>query len=240
MDICLLVQDPCLEGRNRCEEGTGVELEKILAKGGLKPFVSSRFSRKVSTSSAIELFNHGKLKGIASTTKNLREAGYRVDLSFVTPLGLVHSQQIIVNYKQCTKKLSKDRLEYFLSENRVESDLQKLLERRPDLLIVYMDHRLWKHLKVMDYIPVDSLSIIVSNVSPNLERRNFIPLSEAYLERHGLKGFGEFFKRLSVVLRNKEKRKERITKTELEQLLRKVWEDKEKKSKNLLKAMKGT
>lgn len=232
MDICLLVQDLCLKG-------TGVELEKILAKGGLKPFVSSRFSRKISTSSAIEIFNRGKLKGLAPTTKNLREAGYPVDLSFVTPLGLIHSQQIIVNYEQCTKKLSKDRLEYFLSENRVESDLQKLLEGRPDFLIVYMDHRLWKHLKVRDYIPVDSLSLIISNVPPNLERENFISLSETYLERRGIKGFGEFFKRLSAVLRNEEKRKERITKTELKQLLRKVWEGKEKKSKNLLKVMKG-
>lgn len=236
MNICILSQDIPFSNPN-------VNLADIFAKGGLKPFISSRFSENIPTSSAIKIFNHGKLKGLTSGIEFLRESGEYVDLFFLTPFGLLHSQQILVEYQPCTRNLPEDRLEYFLSESNMETHIQKTLEDRSQLLIVYMSHRLWKSLNFLDYIPADTPTIFISDVTPNTDGRNSIILSETLLRQRKVNRFGVFLKNLSKELLsgalkyedNENKREEGILFENLEKAVHSVLRGKEKKNKDLLK-----
>lgn len=232
MDIFILAQDVCFPDPK-------VGLEEILAKEGLKSFVSSRFREDILTSSALQLFDQGELEGLKAGVHSLRESGANVELYFLTPFGLIHSQQIIVEYEECIKKISKSRLEYFLSENRVEFHLQQLLERRPSILIAYLEHRLWRGLNFIDYIPGESVTILLSDVLPNVNKEGWIFLSKRLLEEQGITRFGEFFKRLcNELLRRADE--EIPLKERLEGKIRDILRGKPKKNKNLLKLIKGS
>lgn len=221
-----------------CFDGNANNLENILASGGLKSFVSSRFSEGIFTKSALKLFDKGKLKGINKGIEALRDAGVKPTLFFFTPFGLIHSQDIITKYKPCIEGLSRNRLEYFLTENRAEFQIQQELETRPDLLFIYMKYRTWKFLNVLDYIPSDCFTIFMSDVTPTVQLKRAILLSEKRMKEKGMNTFGSFFSSFSKeIVKNGGNRN--LEKEKIEVAIRSVLK-KETKNKDLLKIVKSS
>lgn len=221
-----------------CFDGNVYNLENILASGGLKSFVSSRFSEGILTKNALQLFNKGKLKGIKEGIETLRDVGVNISPFFLTPFGLIHSQDIITKYKPCIEKLSKNRLEYFLTDNRAELQIQKTLETRPDLLFIYMKYRTWKFLNILDYIPSDCFTVFMSDVTPRVNVERAVYLSEKRMKTKGMKRFGTFFSSfVKEILKNGGK--QHLDKNKVEEVIRSAL-TKEEKNKNLLKMVKNS
>jgi len=148
-----------------CNGRSKVSIRDIINAGGLKEFIEEHVEKKgILPSSAIQVFSRKKLQGLIEAIRMLRSLNtFDVEVYFITPFGLLWEDEPIVPYSECLDELTPETIKHFFSVFNVDESIFDLIESEPDLLYVYVNNKLLRILDLIEYIPRNTLAIVVSD-----------------------------------------------------------------------------
>lgn len=157
-----------------CDSKSKVSIIDIINAGGLKEFIEEHIEkREILPGSAIQVFSRKKLHGLVEAVRMLRSLNiFNVEVYFITPFGLIWEDEPLVPYSGCLDELSLETIKHFFSIFNVSEHIFDLIESEPDLLYIYVNNKLLKVLSLIEYIPRNTLAIIVSDTGFISNRSN--------------------------------------------------------------------
>ncbi len=158
-----------------CDNEGKVSINDIINAGGLKEFIEEHVEKeRILPSSAIQSFSRKKLQGLIDAIRTLRSLNlFDVEVYFLTPIGLLWEDEPIIPYRECLDNMSLDTIRQFFKIFKIDEAIFELIESEPDFLYIYINNKLMKLLDLMEYIPRNTLAIIVSDTG-FISRRNNI------------------------------------------------------------------
>jgi len=161
-----------------CLPYADIPLEEIVNAGGLKEFIEEYVeSGKPFPLSALQIFNRGKLQGLSEAIRLLRSIKvFDVELYFITPIGLLWEDEPLIPYKGCLDALQIDAVRRLFTMFNVNDAIYDILETQSDFLYLYVNTKILKLLKLIDYIPKQTISLIVSDTGLSIKRKHIRPV----------------------------------------------------------------
>jgi len=183
-----------------CIPSARVSINDIISVGSLKEFIEEHVEKyHILPTTAIQVFSRGKLQGLSEAIRILRSLTvFDVEVYFITPIGLLWEDEPLIPYAGCLDDISIESMKRLFRIFNTEDAIYDIIETQPDFLYLYVNTKLIKLLDLINYIPRDTLTILVSDTGLIANRENIraiYPSSSliTIFKKYGLKISSENF-----------------------------------------------